>query len=234
LSLELGQIGVTFWQDQISIGWGERINEKVSEGVNSAQYVVVLITDNSLRSGWVRKEVNTALHREAERGETVLLPYIFCSPDEVFSEMPDMKMKKYIDHSVPFNVAAMQIKQMVVGPISHEFIYNFPSSYVGQIWMRAAAHQKKTDMRHRFKISWGPWYREFEERLELDRDTYFTHTKLDNLSLPIRVSVDPPCRISFGIGRPPSDNFRDINPYWIDKKSRLARWFARTFLWPKI
>ena len=233
LVLELGQLGITFWRDEIAIGWGELINEKVAEGVNNARFVVVLITDNSLKSNWVRKEVNTALHREAEKGETVLLPYVLCNPDDVFEKLPDIKMKKFINQSTSFNVAALQIKQLLVGPVSDEFIFNYPSTFVGQIWIRVSADKPHGGKSHSFSMSWGPWYREFSHLIASDQDTYFTHTKLDDLSLPIRITVNPSARVSFGMGKPPGANVVDINPFWVDVKSKLARFFAKTFLWPK-
>ena len=233
LALELDQLGITYWRDEISIGWGELINRKVAEGVNRSRFVVVLVTDNSLASNWVHKEVNTALHREAEKGETVLLPYVFCDPEEVFKKLPDIKTKKFINQSTPFNVAALQIKRLLVGPVSNEFIFNYPSSYVGQIWIRAASANQLNAVVHKFDVAWGPWYREFKHLIPPSQDVYFTHTKLDDLSLPIRITVDPAARISFGMGKPPGEKVVDVNPFWVDVKSKLARWFARTFLWPK-
>jgi len=233
LSLELDQLGVTFWRDEIQIGWGELINEKVAKGVSEANFVVVIITDNSMRSEWVRKEVNIALHREAQDGKNTLLPYVLCAPDGVFERFPDIKVKKYLDSSIPFNVAALQIKELLVGPVSDSFIYNFPSSYTGPIWIRAAGENLAAATEHRFEISWGPWYREFSFEIKPKTDIYFRLSKQDNLALPMRLNADPPCRISFGLGKAPGANSIDINPFWVDAKARFARLFARLFLWPK-
>ena len=234
LALELEYIGITFWRDEIQIGWGELINDKVARGVSESRYVVVLVTDNSVVSGWVRKEVNIALHREAERNENILLPYVFCRPEVAFVQFPDIKVKKFINQSTPFNVAAQQIKELIVGPVSGDFVYNFPSAHSGPVWMRVAGYNLPGPVPHLFEISWGPWYREFKRTLLPSEDVFLRLSKQDNLSLPLRVSVNPPCRISFGIGKPPSGSHsEDINPFWIDKKARVRRWFARTFLWPR-
>ena len=58
--------GVEFWIDEIDIGWGENILNKVFSGIYASKYVVVFVSDNSLASNWVRQEITTAFHREIE------------------------------------------------------------------------------------------------------------------------------------------------------------------------
>ncbi|WP_270936409.1 toll/interleukin-1 receptor domain-containing protein [Falsiroseomonas oryzae] len=232
LGAELDRVGVTFWRDEIQIGWGELINKKVADGLSNCRFVTVLITANAMASHWVRKEVNFALHREAETGSNVLLPYIFCDPNDAFSVFADLKTKKYLTSDADFSHAATQVRHLIHGPVTDQVVHNFPFAYTGPVWMRLS-HDDSAAMKVRCELQWGPWAREFAIALPAKKDSYLVFSKQDNLSLPLRVAVHPPCRISFGIGLAPTPSAVDINPFWVDMKSKFARFFARTFLWPR-
>lgn len=67
---------VSFWLDEAEIGWGDSITDKISEGLLTARHVVVFLTSAFLRRRWPAMEMKTALSREAESGDTIVLPVL--------------------------------------------------------------------------------------------------------------------------------------------------------------
>ncbi len=77
--------GIEFFLDEMDIGWGENIIERVFSGIESARFVIVFISNSSLKSPWVKKEILTAFQREIETDTVTLLPILSCSQEEFFS-----------------------------------------------------------------------------------------------------------------------------------------------------
>jgi hypothetical protein len=59
--------GVTYWVDHEQIDFGDRITEKIEEGLRESKYVVVCLSANLGRSNWVRAEYGSILHKELGR-----------------------------------------------------------------------------------------------------------------------------------------------------------------------
>lgn len=56
--------GITYWMDEDQITFGDPIVSKIEQGLQDSRYVVVCLSDQQARSGWVRGEYGPILYRE--------------------------------------------------------------------------------------------------------------------------------------------------------------------------
>lgn len=225
--------GIDYWLDEIEIGWGESIVEKVFSGIESSRYVIVFVTENSLKSPWVKKEIHTAFHKEIESDLVILLPVLSCSAELFFEQFPFLRSKKFINFDSRDYVVANLLK-LLRGDPNTNFTFNHPREHHGPVWLRLMAKGENGGTEHRVRIRWGVWYREITLMLTKGEPIFLTHSKgNDGQSTPIVVEVDKPAYVSAGQGRPNSRRQVDINPFWVDARSRLKMFIARTFLWPR-
>jgi hypothetical protein len=77
------------WIDNIELKTGDYLMEKIQHGVRSSNYLIPLITENSVKSNWVRKEVKQAL-REESKNKIKVIPVLHRR-----KVAPYLKNKKY-------------------------------------------------------------------------------------------------------------------------------------------
>jgi hypothetical protein len=80
IGLRMQRLGVNVWLDEAEINPGDSLIEKISQGIESCEYVVAFISKNSIDSPWVKKELSIALTREIKgklyKVIPVLLDYV--------------------------------------------------------------------------------------------------------------------------------------------------------------
>ncbi|MFX4300906.1 toll/interleukin-1 receptor domain-containing protein [Alicyclobacillus tolerans] len=95
LQRDLANMGYETWLDEKNIGVGDSIVDKINDGLGDADYVVLVLSRNSIESEWVKREWQSAYMTETERKQPFLLPV--CIDD---CEVPQLlKAKKYADMS---------------------------------------------------------------------------------------------------------------------------------------
>lgn len=109
LALDLESLGHAIWLDEWEIKVGECIVTKVQEGLDSADYVILVLTPESVASGWVEREWKSKYWAEIEAGKVMLLPVLLEKCD-----IPALiKTKKYANftgrHAVGFKELADSI-----------------------------------------------------------------------------------------------------------------------------
>jgi hypothetical protein len=57
---------VSVWYDRIELRPADSLIAKIEEGITNSDYLIVLITENSKRSHWVKKEISIALKSEKD------------------------------------------------------------------------------------------------------------------------------------------------------------------------
>ena len=86
----------SLWLDRDEILVGHSILDEVYRGIRESEFLIILLTANSLRSPWVREELSAARLRELEHDGVVVLP-VKCEPD---IEIPDvLRTKRWADIS---------------------------------------------------------------------------------------------------------------------------------------
>jgi hypothetical protein len=76
LTRDLGKRGVKVWLDENDIHVGESIRSAIEHGLESAEYVGVVLSPSSIRRPWVNKEISAAIAIEAERNRDIILPIL--------------------------------------------------------------------------------------------------------------------------------------------------------------
>ena len=76
LSADLERKGVKYWKDEKEIKVGDSIQSKIREGIDSSQYLCVVISKHSINSEWVKREVEIATVDEIEKKEKKILPIL--------------------------------------------------------------------------------------------------------------------------------------------------------------
>jgi hypothetical protein len=73
LKNDLEAANLNVWLDETEIKVGDSIPQKVSEGLTDADYLVIVLSENSVKSKWVLAELDNALMAQyADRGVVVL------------------------------------------------------------------------------------------------------------------------------------------------------------------
>src|SRR4029077_8509261 len=74
LSIDLVARGMPVWFDTREIGTGDSLQQKIFDGIGTSDYVIVVLSPNSVASEWVQKELTAALTLEQRRGRKFVLP----------------------------------------------------------------------------------------------------------------------------------------------------------------
>jgi len=99
LIAELDKRGITYWYDKAEIKWGDRISSKVDEGLRISRYVLVFLSENFIGRNWPEAELASALSRENDRGEIVVLPLVTGDKSMIFERYQLLRGKTYLECS---------------------------------------------------------------------------------------------------------------------------------------
>jgi hypothetical protein len=105
LATDLTTNGITVWLDEQMIKVEESIVEKVGQGLADSDYFLIALSDNSVNSQWVKKELNQALLKEIAERKVKVLP-IKLSDCEI---PPLIKDKKYADFSANYKTGLNEL-----------------------------------------------------------------------------------------------------------------------------
>jgi hypothetical protein len=72
----LRSIGGKVWLDEAEIKLGDSLIEKIREGIDSVDYVIALLSKNSVSSPWVTKELDIAMNQEIGGKTVKVLPVL--------------------------------------------------------------------------------------------------------------------------------------------------------------
>jgi len=74
LAADLVAQGVKVWLDEQQILVGDSIPEKIAQGLAESDFFILVVSHNSVASGWVKKELSNALVQEIERRKVTVFP----------------------------------------------------------------------------------------------------------------------------------------------------------------
>ena len=74
LANDLRRQGFYVWVDEAEIKLGDSLIEKIREGLDRVEYVGVVLSQNSINSEWVKKEIDIAMNQEIEGKRVKVLP----------------------------------------------------------------------------------------------------------------------------------------------------------------
>ena len=111
LTVDLENSGAEVWIDQLKIPAGDFFETRIVDAIRKSNFVVVLLSNNSIRSDWVRQEVLTSKTVEKESGRILLLPGKIddCSVPSWISD------KSFVDFTLSYDAALRQLVLAVGG-----------------------------------------------------------------------------------------------------------------------
>ena len=74
LAADLVANGVKVWLDEQRILVGDSIPEKIAQGLAESDFFLIVVSQSSVASSWVKKELSNALVHEIERRKVTVLP----------------------------------------------------------------------------------------------------------------------------------------------------------------
>ena len=74
LAADLVANGVKVWLDEQRILVGDSIPEKIAQGLAESDFFLIVVSQNSVASSWVKKELSNVLVHEIERRKVTVLP----------------------------------------------------------------------------------------------------------------------------------------------------------------
>jgi len=91
LATDLVDNGHSPWLDEWEIKVGHLIPKEITKGLDECEYVIIILSNNSIVSNWVENEWQSKYWDEVEKGKIVLLPVLMQE-----CEIPRLlKCKKY-------------------------------------------------------------------------------------------------------------------------------------------
>ncbi len=85
------------WLDENEILVGDSIPDKIQKGLDSSDFIIILLSKYSVKSGWVKREIESKLINEISTGKISILPVLCENLDESWSIPPLLSSKKYAD-----------------------------------------------------------------------------------------------------------------------------------------
>lgn len=108
LASDLDAHGIRCWVDEAEIKVGDSLIEKIRQGIDSMNFVGVVLSPNSINSRWVQKEIDVAMNQEILGRTVKVLPLMYRT-----CELPGFLLgKKYLDFSTEENYEAA-LKELV-------------------------------------------------------------------------------------------------------------------------
>lgn len=81
LANDLRRAGHAVWIDEAEIQIGDSLIEKIRDGIDQVDYVAAILSNASIASPWVKRELDIASNREIEENRIVVLPLLLESVD---------------------------------------------------------------------------------------------------------------------------------------------------------
>jgi hypothetical protein len=99
LAIRLEEHGISVWLDEWEIAVGESISQSIQDGLAGCEFIVVVISEASSRSGWVGKEWQSRIGNEASLRRVEILPVLLQN-----CEIPQLLADKaYADFTTDFD-----------------------------------------------------------------------------------------------------------------------------------
>lgn len=81
LASSLRNAGHVVWIDEAEIKIGDSLVSKIRDGLDRVDYVAALLSDSSINSPWVEKELDIASNREIDENRVIVLPLLLSDVD---------------------------------------------------------------------------------------------------------------------------------------------------------
>lgn len=76
LKKSLDKLGISIFYDKDTLNWGNRWKEKILDGVEKAEFAIIVISENFFGREWTERELNNLMMRQNNSGQEIILPIL--------------------------------------------------------------------------------------------------------------------------------------------------------------
>lgn len=76
LIIKFKKDNISIWIDDYELQIGDSITEKINEGLNECNFFIIIFSENSIKSDWVKKEINATLMRQLLKKDIKIIPIL--------------------------------------------------------------------------------------------------------------------------------------------------------------
>lgn len=106
---DLHNQGVNVWFDQYAFQVGDSIVQAIQRAIYASDYLIVLLSPNSVGSRWVKRELNIALANELATRDVTLLPVLI----EDCQIPPMLASRRYLDFRSNFEEGLTKLVEQI-------------------------------------------------------------------------------------------------------------------------
>ena len=110
---KLDEAGISYWLDEAEIKWGDKIGQKINDGLNLSSFVVVFLTPSFVGRNWTETELSAAINRENDEGRVLVLPIVIGDPKTILAKYPLLRDKSYLLWDRGLDVIVNKLKKLV-------------------------------------------------------------------------------------------------------------------------
>lgn len=137
------------WVDRLKIQLGDSLKDKISEGIASSKFFILLLSPASLKSNWVKIEYGAYSLFKSQNDSNIfpiLIPmYHKVTSKDVDSVLPGIGDKLRIDTKIGMKNVAQKIKTIIKYYMPNTIIGISGASCSGKSWLAEALRRKYED-----------------------------------------------------------------------------------------
>ena len=96
LAEAISSIGINVFYDDDCIAWGDKIQERIEEALDSCKLAVVVISENYFGRQWTEHELRTLLQRQSVEQRKIIMPILHnVSKTQLIEHYPELSNIKF-------------------------------------------------------------------------------------------------------------------------------------------
>lgn len=187
LTSRLRSQGLSVWIDEKQIKVGQKISHRIKEGILESDYFLIVISRTSLKSNWVREELDSALYEAISNKPDTILPVLL---DDI-SIPKELQNLKYADFRKGFEQGFQEL--MRVFQIDEDYLKLLPQSEkkkLIQTLLNTTDKWGETPGEIVTLVEDESYLPIFEENLELNQKKQIIYNSVDAIKLLADYSYD--------------------------------------------
>lgn len=119
LKKSLDKLKIRVFYDKETLEWGDNWKSKILEGVEKAEFAIIVISENFFGREWTEKELTEFLNRQNRNGQKIILPILHkITVKQLQEKYPDiadiqaLDSSKYTCDEIALEFAAQLIKRL--------------------------------------------------------------------------------------------------------------------------
>ncbi len=121
LAKDLQNKGIKYWIDEAEMLVGDALILKISKAIKEMEYLGAILSPNSIKSNWVKKELSIAMTQEIEHKRVIVLPILYKK-----CKIPNfLKDKIYADFTKNYQEGLFALLRRLMPNMKEDDINNF-------------------------------------------------------------------------------------------------------------